>query len=247
MIIDVNTSFGHWPFQKFDVNSVQVMLKRLNSVGITKALISSIDGILYPDPSVCDAGLFKMVKPTPMLVPVPTINPCLTNWRKATETSGLKAVKIIPNYHNYPLTDPAVAQLMQVLAGKRIPLIIQMRVDDERNQYPLMKIPGVDWQAVVQLANTFRETPIVCLCAYFGEAVELVQKTKNVSVDISFIETFQTLPALLRKIPPERILFGSHTPFLYTESAVMKLESARLAAKPYKAIASANARSLFNI
>ena len=247
MIIDINTSFGRWPFQNFDVNSAQAMAKHLNSAGITKALISSIDGILYPDPSSCDAELFKTVKSTPMLIPVPTINPGFANWRAAMETSGLKAVKIIPNYHNYRLTDPAVGQLMEVLAERKITLMIQMRVEDERNQYPLMKIPGVDWRAVVQLANTCREVSIVCLCAYRGEAVELVQKTGNVHVDISFIETFQTLPALLRKIPADRILFGSHTPFLYTESAVMKLKTACLAAKPYKAIACANARRLFDI
>jgi len=247
MIIDVNTSFGHWPFQKFDVNSTQALAKHLNLAGITKALISSIDAILYPDPSVCDVELFKMVKATPTLIPVPTINPGLANWRKTLETDSLKAVKIIPNYHNYQLTDPAVAQLMQVLAERKIPLMIQMRVDDERNQYPLMKIFGVNCQAVIQLANAFREVPIVCLCAYLGEAVELVQKTKNVSVDISFIETFQTLPALLRKIPPEKILFGSHTPFLYTDSAVMKLKAAHLAAKLCRTIASANAIRLFNI
>jgi len=247
MIIDINTSFGRWPFQKFDVHSTQGMAKHLHSAGITKALISSIDGILYPDPSVCDAALFKAVKSTPMLIPIPTINPGLANWRKALEANGLKAVKIIPNYHNYPLTAPVVTQLIQVLASKRIPLMIQMRVEDERSQYPLMKIPGVDWRAVVQLANAFRRVPLVCLCAYRGEAIELVQKTENVSVDISFIETFQTLPTILHKIPPDKILFGSHTPFLYTESAVMKLESAHLAARSYKAIACANAQRLFNI
>jgi len=247
MIIDVNTSFGRWPFQKFDVNSAQALAKHLKSVGITKALISSIDGILYPDPAVCDAELFRMVKTTSMLIPVPTINLGLANWRKALETNGLKAVKIIPNYHNYPLIAPAVAQLMKVLAERKIPLMIQMRVDDERNQYPLMKIPGVNREAVIQLANTCREVSIVCLCAYLGEAVELVQKTGNVHVDISFIETFQTLPALLRRIPPDRILFGSHTPFFYTDSALMKLKTARLAAGTYKAIASANASRLFDI
>jgi len=163
------------------------------------------------------------------------------------ETSGIKAIKIIPNYHNYSLIDPLLVPFMRILASKRIPLMIQMRIDDERNQYPLMKIPGVDWRAVVQFANAFHETPVVCLCVYRSEAVELVQKTRNVHVDISFIEFFQTLPTLLRSIPPDRILFGSHTPFLYTESAVMKLKSAQMKAKPYKAIACANARRLFNI
>jgi len=247
MIVDVNTSLGRWPFQNFDVDSAPALARHLHSAGIAKALVSSIDGILYPDPAVCNARLLKMVKLLPMLVPVPVINPVLANWRQALAARGLSAVKIMPNYHNYALADPAVAPLMRVLAGKRIPLMIQMRVDDERNQYPLMKVPGVDWKAVVQLANTFRDVPVVCLCAYRGEALELVQRTGNVHVDIAFVETFRTLPALLRKVPPERILFGSHSPFLYTASAVMKLKTARLAAKAYKAIAWANARRLFKI
>jgi len=247
MIIDINTSLGRWPFQRFDVNSAQALAKRLRNVGIAKALVSSIDAVLYPDPAPCDDDLLKAVQGEPLFIPVPTVNPVLTHWRAMLAAQGLKAVRIVPNYHNYSLADPAVAPFMETLAVMKMPLLIQMRVDDERNQYPLMKVPGVAWKDVVRLADAFPSVSIVCLCAYRGEAVELVRQTKNVRVDISFISMFRTLPTLLQQIAPDRILFGSHTPFFYTVSAVMKLEAARQMEKDYRAVACSNAMQLFGI
>ncbi len=246
MIMDVNTSLGRWPFQQFAIRTASALVRHLQVSGIGTALVSSMDAILYPDPMICDAELFRGVKNHPMLIPVPTVNPTLSNWRAALAVdTDLRAVRIIPNYHNYPLNPHALTTFMQTLEALKIPLMIQMRVDDERNQYPLMKVPGVNWETVAELANAFPNVSIVCLCAFFGEAVELVQKTANVSVDISFVEKFRTLPALLEKIPSNRILFGSHTPWLYTQSAVMKLEAIRQLDKPYQAIAHANAKHLF--
>jgi len=125
---------------------------------------------------------------------------------------------------------------MNILAEARIPLIIQMRVDDERNQYPLMKVPGVDVESIIRLANAFPKVPMVCLCTYRYEAVYLVRRRRMWSVGISYIESFKTLPTLLKQIPAERVLFGSHTPFFYTAAAVAKTERAPHTAKAYKAI-----------
>ncbi|NLG36007.1 MAG: hypothetical protein GX548_11695 [Lentisphaerae bacterium] len=126
-------------------------------------------------------------------------------------------------------------------------MTIQMRVEDERNQYPLMKVSGVPVAEIITLAKAFPAVPIVCLCAYFGEAVELVQKTQSVHVDLAFLETFRTLPALLAKIPADRVLFGSHTPFLYTRPAVLKLEGIRGTAGDCRAVSRDNAARLFGI
>jgi uncharacterized protein len=241
MIIDVNTALGHWPFQKFALNSAAKLARHLKSVGIGQALVSSTDAILYPDPAVCNAELFKAVRGHPMLSPVPTVNPALSNWRPIVSAGKVNAVRIVPNYHCYSLTDCALTDLMQALAERKTPLMIQMRVDDERNQYPLMQVAGVAREAVIRFANRFPDMPIICLCAYFGEARELVQNTANVSVDLSFIETFRTLSTLLEQIPAERVLFGSHAPFLYTRSALMKLEAIAGMPAAHQAIAHANA------
>ncbi len=46
---------------------------------------------------------------------------------------------------------------------------------------------------------------------------------------------------LIRKIPVERVLFGSHAPFFYFESAALKLKESPLDADQLHAIASGNA------
>jgi uncharacterized protein len=247
MIIDVNTSVGRWPFQAFDANSPKALAQHLTSAGVTKALVTSVESILYPDPAVYDDTLFKAARPIPMLTAVPTVNPTLSNWRDALVRRPLKAVSIIPNYHRYDLDDECVAELMEALKAKRLPLMIRMRIEDERNQYPLMKVPGVGTEGIIGLAKQFPAVSIVCLCAYLHEATEMVRKTDNVHVDISFVEYFDTLAALLRKAPCDRVLFGSHTPFLYTGAVMMKLTCARISKRASEAISHGNAHRLFGL
>jgi len=45
-----------------------------------------------------------------------------------------------------------------------------------------------------------------------------------------------TVAALLKEIPASRVLFGSHTPFLYTESALLKIQYAETGQKEKDAI-----------
>ena len=246
MVIDVNVSFGFWPFQKFREDSPAKLAHLLKSEGVTKALVSSIEAVLFPDPHVCNKSIIKKLKPYPSLVPVMVVNPRLTNWKDSLALSGTtSAVKVFPNYHNYSLSSRHMAALMKELAARDMALLLQMRLEDERNQYPLMKVAGVRPEDVVKLAKRFPKVKMACLCPYMYEAVELVKKTDNVYIDISFSETLNTVSSLLENVPARRVLFGSHTPFLYARSAIMKLQSAAISKKELNAIAFMNARKYF--
>ena len=256
MLIDVNVSFGNWPFQTFLQNSVAKLSKHLKSEGISLALVSSIETTLYPDPDVYNKSLLKKVKSYSNLIPVMVLNPALSDWKEKyeeyTDSQKFRVIKILPNYHNYLLSSKFVNDFMNELSKKKnAVLIVQMRVEDERNQYPLLKVSGVDYKEIIKLANRFPGVSIICLCSCFREAVSLVKETKNIYIDISFIETlnivFKTNTALLKEIPAGRILFGSHTPFLYTRSAIMKVKSAEISEKDLNAIMFNNARCLLGI
>ena len=244
MLIDVNVSFGHWPFQKFLLDTPGKLARHLNSEGISLALVSSIESVFYPDPDIYNELLWRKLKPYPFLMPIMTINPTLSNWKeilkKYVNFRKIKAIKILPNYYNYSLSSKSVNELMNELAERKIPLIAQIRLEDERNQYPLLKVKGVEIKEIIKLANRFPQIPILCLCPYFSEAVSLVKETSNIYVDISFVETLNTISALLKEIPASRILFGSHTPFLYTRSAIMKIKSANIPKRDSEAIVFAN-------
>ena len=248
MLIDVNVSFGNWPFQNFFLDTPGKLAKHLKKEKISSALVSSIETVLYPDPDVYNKLLFEKLKPYPFLIPIPIINPSLSDWRENLKKyKRIKAIKVLPNYHNYSLSKKSVNVLMNELKERKMVLMIQMHLEDERNQYPLLKVSGVKFKEVIKLANRFPQIPILCLCPYYGEAVRLVKETANVYVDISFTEHLDTIATLLKEIPASRILFGSHTPFLYARSAVMKIESADISKKDAQVIMSRNISHLLKL
>jgi len=246
-MIDVNVSLGHWPSQKFEQNTPGKLAAHLESEGISRALVTALDAVFFPDPDICNRTLFASLKSRPSLVPVPTVNPILTGWRSALRESPSRAVKIYPNYHNYSLSSDHVHGLMQELSETCAALMIAVRMEDERGQHPLCKAPGVPSNDIISLANRWPQVPIVCLCANFSEAVKLTEETGNIHVDTAFAECEDTLVALRKKVPAERILFGSHTPFLVTRAAVMKVTASTVSKQDLAAITVGNAGRLFGI
>ena len=199
-MIDINTALGNWPFQRFSQSTPAKLSKHLKQEGISRALISSIDAIFYPDPDVYNRLLAASLKPFPE--------------------------KLIKN---------------------KMSLMIQMRVEDERLHHPLCQIPPVPVADIVKFAEKYPSLPVICLCPYFAELVPLTSNTENVYVDISFVETMNIITRVLRDVPAEKILFGSHTPFLYTRAATMKTEYAEIDKKTLKMITETNAKKIFKL
>lgn len=252
MLIDVNAALGHWPFMHFAQDTAGKLAQHLAAEGVGTALVSAIDAALYPDPHVCNLDLAEALTPYDNLLPLMTIDPTLSHWRECLaeyqQRSPLNAVRLQPNYHRYELAETCVDELVDALGESGQPvLVIQMRLEDERNQYPLMQIPGVPVDAIIALAQRHADLRLVCLCPYRPEAIELLQSTDNVVVDTSFIEFMDTLASVLTRIPVDRLLFGSHTPFLYTRANVMKLECATISAADKHAIGSMNAATVFGL
>ena len=157
----------------------------------------------------------------------------------------MRAVKVHPNYHLYDLAGECGQALAASLSERDLPLLVQMRVEDERNQYPPLQISGVPVEQVQELATAHPELPIICLCAYLPEAVQLAQSAGRVLVDVAFVETLDTIAGFLeRGVPAERVVFGSHTPFLYTRAARMKLDCARADGLDTEAIGGGTAAAL---
>ena len=65
-----------------------------------------------------------------------------------------------------------------------------------------------------------------------------------VYLDIAMLEGVAGLASLLEKVPLDRVLFGSHAPFFYFESALLKLKESVLSAAQLEAVREGNARRL---
>ena len=228
MLTDVNTWLGNWPFQKFEINTPGKLAKHLKAEGISHAFVSSLDSVFLPDPDQGNKVLLSELKKYPCLYPVMIIDLSLDNWKELLEkyrNLNIKLIKLVPNYHGYSLLSPCVKELMRMLGAGSILPVIQVRLEDERTQHKMCKVPGVEVKDIVKCANKFPYIEMIVCGAYYTEALELVRETKNLYIEISFIEKFDTIRSLLKEIPAKRILFGSHTPFFYTRSSVMKIKA----------------------
>lgn len=249
MLIDVDVSLGRWPFQKFTLDSAAKLAAHLRTEGIDRALVSALETAFHPDPHEYNVPLFAALSPHPEFLPVPVLNPSLPNWEERldeyVESHTIRAVKIFPNYHLYALDNPQVDRFAESLSERELTLLLQIRLEDERNQYPPLEIQGVPVDSITDLARRIPRLSIVCLCPYMAEVVPLIEGSDNIHIDLAFVEALNTVATLLELVPADRVLFGSHTPFLYTRAACMKLDHAEIPAASLESISSGNAQRLF--
>ena len=151
----------------------------------------------------------------------------------------------MPGYHDYPCLSADAAALVETLEVRDMVLIVQIRIADERTHHRLCQIPSTPVSDIIELAGRSPKLSIVAMCAQFQEAVEIAKSTSNVSFDLSHIEKMRTLPSFLRQVPVERVMFGSHTPFLTLRSAKMKLMAPGISEVDRRKIACENARRIF--
>jgi predicted TIM-barrel fold metal-dependent hydrolase len=224
-MFDVNISYGNWPFRNFSRFTPEVLVGHLLSHGITGGFVASIDTVFQEDIDFYNRELVEKFKfAAPDFIPVATINPTMPNAMDMMEELSPKAVKLIPNYHSYSLLDESVEPVAAECAERRIPLMIQRRMADERTHHPRCMVPGVPLEEIAKFADSHPDVEIICLNLYFNEVEKAVGTANNVKVDISNVETYDTVPSLTRVVGADKILFGSNTPFFHTKSAVMKME-----------------------
>ena len=246
MIVDCNVSLGHWPFASFGLETARGLDGHLRRRGIDRALVSSVDAVLYPEPEECNVRLRKALGGFPSLVPVPVVNPRVDSAPEILAAPKLRAVKLIPNYHGYSLADHRAVAVCREAGKRGAAVMVQMRMEDERGHYELLKVKGVTVEEIAALVAEVPGLSLVALCPYFAEAVALA-KLPGVFVDISFTEKPDTLALLLAEVPAGRILFGSHTPLYYTGAALAKLTSAEIGERERQAIGGGNAVRLFGL
>ncbi|RXK56246.1 hypothetical protein ESB00_10335 [Oleiharenicola lentus] len=241
---DANTWVGRWPFSFAAAHTPRSLAGHLKRHGIARALVSPLDAVFAPAPQPANLALLAATKRQRALLPVPVINPSLANWRADLAAvaidPGVRAVRLLPNYHNYRLNHPAVDELCDALKFLRLCLIIQLQLIDQRHEYHALTIKPVP---VGDLANLLRRhpgRPVLASGLLRPDLLKLAPRHPNLLADLSFAEWHDTMEHLLAKVPARQLAFASHTPLLITAAARAKLDTSTLRAAPRRLIASAN-------
>lgn len=254
-MIDANVSLFRWPFRRVVGDEPAELVARIRKKGVTQAWAGSFEALLCRDMAGVNARLAAACRQhgPNFLVAFGCVNPQLPDWeedlRRCHEVHRMPGIRLYPNYHSYDLSDPALVRLLSLASDRGLIVQIAMSMEDTRTQFPLMRVPPVDPAPLAQILSKHPRLRLVMLNAGYWAgaktpAVTSIAKADNAFFDIAMDEGIGGLERLTATTSPHRVLFGSHYPFYYFESALLKVRSAGLSRAEENAIYEGNARSL---
>lgn len=254
-MIDVNVNLSRWPFRRLAGDEPDGMVERLRKRGVTQAWAGTFDGLLHKDLSSANERLANDCRRygPGLLVPFGSINPKLPDWRedlrRCHEEYKMPGIRLHPNYHGYDLRDGAFAELLHLAAARRLVVQLAVCMEDERTQHPLTRVPPVDLSPLPDVLRNEPRLRLVILNSDPMRNPEQLQKLAsagNVYFDISMVEGVGGVARLAQKISIQHVLFGSHFPLFYFESALLKVREAGFTDTESRAVLEENARRLLS-
>ncbi len=254
-ITDVHVTLSRWPFRPLSLDETPALVEALQSRGIAQAWAGSFDALLHKDIASVNARLADECAKhgNGVLLPFGTVNPTLPDWeedmRRCAEVFGMRGIRLHPNYHGYTLDHPIFAQLLQRATERKLIVQITTAMEDERMMHPLLQVKAVDVNPLVELLPTVPGARIVLLNALRTVPAPILPKiigAGDVYAEIASLEGVGGIANILQRMPVERLLFGSHAPLFYIESAMLKLQESPLTEEQQRAIRNENAARLLN-
>jgi predicted TIM-barrel fold metal-dependent hydrolase len=255
--IDVNVTLGRWPTRRMPCDEPDRLVTKLLDQNVVSAWAGSYDGLFQDDINAVNDRLVESCHAANLpqhLLPFGAINPSADNWQteldRCATTHRMPGIRLHPNYHGYKLDHPNFAQLLQVAGNHKLIVQLAVLMEDARMMHPLMRVPPVD---ITTLPKILAKTPSLkfVLLGALTSATRMETLTKlfdvgQAYVEISMLEGAGGIEKLLTTVPLDRILFGSHAPSFYFESAALKLQESALPPKHIAAIMHENAERLIN-
>jgi hypothetical protein len=252
-IIDVNVNLGRWPLRRVPLDDPQKLVAKFREHNVIEAWAGSYDGLFHDDLTAVNNWLAEVCRAATAvrLVPFGEINPLRPGWHdelhRCAEYHRMPGIRLHPNYHGYNLDHPEFAHLVKLAAQKNLLVALATLLEDERMMHPLLRVPPVDLRPLADLVAQTPGVRLILLNALKSPRPDDLHRlltAGEVYVEIAMLEGAAALAQLLTDVPPERILFGSHAPLFYFESALLKLQESALPASHVRAIAHENARRL---
>jgi len=250
--IDVNVHLSHWPFRRLPGDEPAELVSQPRRLGVQSAWAGSFDALLHRDLAGVNSRLVEDCRRhgKDFLVPFGTVNPLMPFWDddyNRCREMKMPGLRLYPAWHGYSLNHPEFVKLLRKAAGDGMIVQIDLRLEDERTQHPLVRLQPVAPAPLPEVVAAIPRLRLVLLNHFGILKPELLSKTiaaGQVFVDIATVEGVGGIAKLLETVPAARVLFGSHFPFFYFEAAELKMKESNLEPAIEKAIRSENAKRL---
>jgi len=255
-IVDINCFVGYWPFRRIPYRTVTDIRDLMGRTKAWRALVTPLAGLFYKD---CLSAVREMIEEMdahagPGLLPVAVVNPAFPGWEDDLATLvddwGCVALRLFPNYHGYRLPDPQAAELLRIAESRGLPVMISVRVQDERLHHWLVRVEPVSCLDITWVLRMFPEVRVV-LCDVSPDEVDQLRGDivahAHASVDTSARMPQFYVEELVAQLASERVVYGTGMPLKYPECALRQLQDAHLAKDERRKILCGNACRVFQL
>jgi uncharacterized protein len=252
-IVDTNVYVGSWPFRRLYGGRLDELVEKLRASGTVQAWAGSFDGLWQRDLADVNEQLAATCQSVDggLLVPFGSVNLTLPAWqedvRRCHEVFKMPGIRLHPNYHGYKLDHAEFPALLAEAERRGLVVQLVLSMEDERTQSALARAAHVDATPLIKLLPAVPKLKLVILNGFRAMRLDQASKladTRQVWFDIAMLEGVAGVAKLISAVTLDRVLFGSHFPLFYYESAVLKLQESALANEAWQAVAEKNARAL---
>jgi predicted TIM-barrel fold metal-dependent hydrolase len=251
MIIDTHAYLSRWPFRRLAGDeSPADFAAAIRAQGVGQAWVGSFDGLLHKDIGGVNARLAEDCRRhgAGMLVPFGSVSPALPDWeedvRRCREIHRMPGIRLHPNYHGYTLADARFAELLELATRAKLIVQLVVNMEDDRTQHPLLRVPTVDLRPLEAIVPKVPGLRLTIHNQRHDVPAKKLAEAGPVWFDFAGVERVRGVANLVKQVSRERVVFGSHFPLFYIESAVFKMRESGLSAVESLAIGEGNARKL---
>lgn len=211
IIIDCHTHMGYFPACHIPYNNAEGILRTMDRIGISKACVSALASI-GPDWMLGNNIVAKAVRKYPhRFIGYAVINP---NYPKETKDElkrcfgelNMKAIKIHPAYHKYPVNGPNYIPVFEYAQENNIIILSHT------------------WSNSKILDKFARSYPqVTFIIAHIGgwdgrninEMLIVAKKYNNIFLDLtSSLAYLGVMEQLVEEVGAEKLLYGSDLPLM---------------------------------
>ena len=234
--MDYNCFTGNWPFHKIRCNTIEKLAALHRNAGIEVGVISSLEAIFYQDPYEAEKALAAEIAGTGYLQAM-VLNPALPGWRedlqRAVKELNIKAVRLLPGFHDYRLTDPVMEEVAAALRRYHLPLLITLRLEDARTTW-MFHPKSVELPELSAFLAQHRELPTLIANIQMHEIAalnDLWEQRTNLFFDTSGLKDGLFAIERLWETPARgHLVYGSLAPLFEMQSTLLTVEKAQLPA-----------------
>ncbi len=256
-MIDFCCDIGNYAFREWPAHDTAGTLPLMDRAGIDIAVVGSIDAITYVSPHPANERLMADLNANNSdgrLIPYTTLSPVYPGVERDMQESkdlGFRGLKLYPSYHGYQVDDPPALRLIEMAAGWGWPVIITVRIEDERHHHPLMKVGPVALDSIIWAARQLPEATIILSAGNSRETPHFLEQTRdlpNVYAELSYVKgPMRALEILVEKFGSERMLLGTHMPFVYPGCGIAKIAEAAIPDEAKQNILEGNAKGILGL